>query len=228
MVPMKTTSNFAGSVVLVFGSQVVGTWRFGPVLALVVDPRWLAFELAAHGAFEHVGVHERVAMAVGTARASGGKVTIAEVKVLSGTFGSACSKRGARVSDGCAGAGGVGPGFRPQELQPATTAATAVIRRTLAMAVRIMDVSLSWSVATWMIVLPGMRRRGANASAVSARGRTAPTMRLQPPVPHSLGQVREPGAVGLDHEEDGASFLGLHRRWHRDGHERATGAHQRG
>jgi NAD(P)-dependent dehydrogenase (short-subunit alcohol dehydrogenase family) len=33
--------------------------------ALVVDVRGLAFELAAHGAFEHVGVDEGVAVAVG-------------------------------------------------------------------------------------------------------------------------------------------------------------------
>ena len=51
---------------------------------------------------------------------------------------------------------------------------------------------------------------------------------LQPPVPHSLGQVRELRAVGFDHEEDGAPFLGLHRRWRGDGHEGAAGAHQRG
>ena len=79
-----------------------------------------------------------------------------------------------------------------------------------------------------MIVLPGVRRSGANAAAVSARGRTAPTIGLQASVPHPLGEVREPGAVGFDHEEDGAPVLGLHRGWRGDGHEGAAGAHERG
>ena len=51
---------------------------------------------------------------------------------------------------------------------------------------------------------------------------------LQPPVPQSLGQVCKPRAVGFDHEEDGAPFLGLHRGWHGDGHKGAARAHQRG
>jgi hypothetical protein len=48
----------------VLGGQVVGAWGLGPVLASVVHVRGLAFELAADGAFEHVGVDERVAVAV--------------------------------------------------------------------------------------------------------------------------------------------------------------------
>ena len=51
---------------------------------------------------------------------------------------------------------------------------------------------------------------------------------LEPPVAHSLGQIRKLRAVGFDHEEDGAPILGLHRRWHGDGHKGAAGAHQRG
>src|SRR5215470_8935365 len=46
----------------VFREQVVRARLFDPVLALVVGTRWLPGELAAHGAFEHVGVNERRAV----------------------------------------------------------------------------------------------------------------------------------------------------------------------
>ena len=36
--------------------------------------------------------------------------------------------------------------------------------------------------------------------------------RLQAPVPHPLGEVREPRAIGFDHEEDRASLLGVTAR----------------
>src|SRR5918996_3504931 len=50
---------------------------------------------------------------------------------------------------------------------------------------------------------------------------------LEPSVHESLGEVREPGPVGFDDEEDGAPVLGLDRGHRGDGDERAAGAHQR-
>jgi hypothetical protein len=38
-----------------------------------------------------------------------------------------------------------------------------------------------------------------------------PDDRLQPSVPESLGEVRQPGAIGFDDEEDGPAVLGLDR-----------------
>ena len=78
-----------------------------------------------------------------------------------------------------------------------------------------------------MIVLPGVRRRRANASAGFGEGAHFADDRLEPPVAHSLGQIRKLRAVGFDHEEDSAPILGLYRRWRGDGHQGAAGAHQR-
>ncbi|BBJ37767.1 hypothetical protein SSPO_004850 [Streptomyces antimycoticus] len=51
---------------------------------------------------------------------------------------------------------------------------------------------------------------------------------LEPAVPHSRGEVGEPGAVGFDDEEDCPSVLGLDLGRHDDGDQRATGANQGG
>src|SRR5215472_17935012 len=48
----------------VFREQVVRARRLDPVLALAVGMHWLARELAAHSALEHVGVNERRAVPV--------------------------------------------------------------------------------------------------------------------------------------------------------------------
>ena len=61
---------------------------------------------------------------------------------------------------------------------------------------------------TRMIVLPGVRRSGANAAGASASVPHGPDDRLEPAVAHPLGQVRELGAIGFDDEEDRPPVLG--------------------
>jgi hypothetical protein len=55
-----------------------------------------------------------------------------------------------------------------------------------------------------MIVLPWMRRSGANAAGASERGIHGPDERLDP-----LSKVREPGTVGFHDEEHGPPVVGL-------------------
>jgi hypothetical protein len=43
-----------------------------------------------------------------------------------------------------------------------------------------------------------------------------------------MGEVRKPGTVGFDDEEDGPPVLGLDRGWLGDGDKRAASAHERG
>src|SRR5262245_66322019 len=50
-----------------------------------------------------------------------------------------------------------------------------------------------------------------------------PDDRLQPSVPESLGEVRQPGAVGFDDEEDGPAVLRLDPGWLGDGDMGAAG-----
>jgi hypothetical protein len=47
-------------------------------------------------------------------------------------------------------------------------------------------------------------------------------------VPDSLGEIRKPGTVGFDDEEDGPPVFGPDFRRGGDGDERAAGAHERG
>jgi len=46
--------------------------------------------------------------------------------------------------------------------------------------------------------------------------------RRQLSVPESLGEVRQPGAVGFNEEEDGPAVLGQDRGWLGDGDKRAN------
>src|SRR5262249_26456397 len=55
-----------------------------------------------------------------------------------------------------------------------------------------------------------------------------PDDRLEPPVAEPLSEVREPGTVGFDDEENGPPVLGPDFRRGGDGDERAAGAHERG
>nr|WP_238432665.1 hypothetical protein [Micromonospora tarensis] len=126
----------------VLRGHVMGSRLLGPVLALVVRAHRLAFELAAYSTFEHVGVDERVAVSVGHCSGADGRLTVAEVKVLPGTFGSACRIRGVRVSAGCseataavAGVAGVVAGVAGCSVtgaHPATAAAAPTISTPLA------------------------------------------------------------------------------------------------
>jgi hypothetical protein len=72
-----------------------------------------------------------------------------------------------------------------------------------------------------MIVLPGVRRSGANAAGASASGRTAPIMGLSRA---SLSRWAR-SASRFDDEEDGAPVFGLDRGRPGDGDERAASAH---
>src|SRR6185437_13209649 len=58
----------------VFREQVVRARALNPVLALVVGTHWLAGELAADSALEHIGVNERRAVPVRRCACSGREV----------------------------------------------------------------------------------------------------------------------------------------------------------
>ena len=187
VVATKTTSSFAGSVGLVF--SVARWWAPGcsdQLLALVVHVRGLAFELAASP------------WRWGTARAAGGKVTIAEVKVrrhvrehlleegregartgMPKQCGLRLCRRSAADDDG-SDRGGQHADWR-----------YALRSRTLSSLVSCyLDDRFvgSASVAGNGVGRLGQRAHGADDG-------------LEPPVPQSLGQVGKPCVVGFDDEE---------------------------
>src|SRR6478752_10565417 len=155
---------------------MVGTRLLGPILTVVVHPRGLAFELAAHRPLQHVGVDEGIAVAVGHGPRGRWERHDRRGEGLSRNvrkrlFEEGCQGLG-RVCRLCRSNAGLGPcprcatdgGGRQRGDQQAVGDTCCVH-----------ELSPVRSVATRLIVLPRGRRWRAKASAVSARGRTSPT-----------------------------------------------------
>jgi hypothetical protein len=86
----------------------VSTPLLDPVLAWAECADGFVVELAAHGAFEDVGVDESLAVPCGAACAPGGKLTIAEVNVLPCPLGKGLLEQGNEGFGDCDAVVGIG------------------------------------------------------------------------------------------------------------------------